>query len=500
MAQFQTLKNLKQGDFRRFRDVIYDQTGISLDEGKRTLLQSRLQKRLRALDLASYSDYFEYLQDQDPNGNELQEMINRVTTNKTHFFREGHHFDYLRDVICGSLMERAARKERPKQLRIWSAACSSGEEPYSIAITVRDAFKNQTGWDIKILASDIDTNMLNSAASGIYHSEDVQGLDPTCVRENFLKGANSAADKVRIRPELRKLMTFSRINFADEEWPVRTKFDAIFCRNVLIYFDEKTQDNLVRRLANYLQPNGHLFLGHSESLKHTTDVYERVGPTIFRFTDEYRQQSSNSRPPKQPVTKVATTTSKPAPANQSKALPRFGATTANKKPRRLIVGDVFASEEPTVVTTTLGSCIATCLYDEVTRIGGVNHFALPAGESCARTEASYGVHAMELLINEILQLGGAKNRLKAKLFGAAKLSKSDAICIGAKNQKFVHNFLETEGIPVEAEYLGGDTGIQLFFETATGRARIKLLDRDTAVKATAASQKVERPTTDITLF
>lgn len=508
MLETQLQDSLSTADFRRFRDIIYRQTGISLPDGKLTLLQSRLQKRLRALNLDTYHDYFVYLQDRDPQGEELQAMINRVTTNKTHFFREEHHFKYLRDVVFKSAIERAGRGERPKRLRIWSAACSSGEEPYTLAITVRETFARLPGWDIRILASDVDTDVLRHAEKGVYHRELVESLEPYRVKANFLNQGRRNSESVVVRPELRELITFKQINFAHETWPVHTTFDAIFCRNVLIYFDEQTQNQLVRRFAPYLEPEGKLFIGHSESLLRTMDVFKNCGPTIFELTDEARKQ-----PEKPSLQAKPTTTSPPRPTRapgvqqtQQPVVPPSSAppqrpNAGRPKLKRLIVGDVVVSEIPRVVTTTLGSCIAVCLHDEVSRIGGMNHFALPSNEGSERLKTSFGVHAMELLINSILTVGGAKKRLKAKVFGAAKVLKdNDSSQVGAENEEFIRNFLDTEGIPVVAELLGGDAGMQVYFETSTGRARVKLLDQATAIEANNQSQKVEMPTSDITLF
>lgn len=511
MIQSESQSSISRSDFQSLRDLIYRESGISLDQSKQTFLQSRLQKRLRALRIESFSEYFDYLQMRDPDGRELQQMINRVTTNKTHFFREEHHFEYLRDVVFRSLIESADRGERPKQLRIWSAACSSGEEPYSLAIAVDECFAKLPGWDIRILASDIDTNVLEQASEGIFHCESVEDLDVQRRNRNFLKGTNKQADFVSVHPRLKELITFKQINFSDAQWPVHAKFDAIFCRNVLIYFDEETQDRLVRRFEPYLHPDGFLFIGHSESLGRTKDVYERVGPTVFQRTELTRENRSPRQRRSGVQREGKDLKGKSSPISKTPGLKNHATQDLNVGPRvgafdcpnihRIIVGDVFSSETQAVVSTTLGSCIATCLYDEVSRVGGMNHFALPVGISDARAETSFGINAMELLINQLLQLGAAKERLKAKVFGGANLSeKAGSQPIGSKNEEFVRRFLETENIPIAAELLGGNLGMCLHFETSSGRVRLKFLAEDSVLDTNAELAGIKLPEPDVTIF
>ena len=273
---------LKPAQFRRFRDLVYRTTGISLADNKLELVQSRLRKRLRHHRLTSYGAYYDLLDSGDPNGDELQEMINRVTTNKTSFFREEHHFEYLSNVVFPRLIDEANSGQRKKKLRIWCAAASTGEEPYSLAITVRDTFAKLHGWDIRILASDIDTAVLETARSGIYSEERVEELPLETLREHFLRGSGGDGASVMVRPFRIEPLSFRRVNLLDSEWPIRTQFDVIFIRNVLIYFDQSTHDHLMRRMADYLVPDGSLFIGHSESLSRLNDVWRRVDKTVYQ--------------------------------------------------------------------------------------------------------------------------------------------------------------------------------------------------------------------------
>ena len=488
--------SLRPPQFRLFRDLVYRTTGISLADNKLELVQSRLQKRLRHLKLNSYNAYFDFLENEDPDGCELQQMINRITTNKTSFFREEHHFDHLRDVVFHRLIDEANQGHRQKKLRIWCAASSTGEEPYSLAMTVRDTFANLPGWDIRILASDIDTNVLDTARSAIYSDTVADVLPAETLKKHFFRGNGSSSSKVMVRPETAELVTFRQVNLLDPAWPIRTQFDVIFCRNVLIYFDQPTHDRLMSRMAEFLTTDGSLFIGHSESLSRLNDVYVRVGKTVYQRTDAGAanvplvtgRSTGNAGPMSEPVQESS-------------------ATTLEKLTRKsIIVGDVFSSKTPAEISTVLGSCIAVCLFDEAAQVGGMNHFALPSGSSDARTTASFGVHAMELLINQIMQIGGDRRRLKAKVFGGANVLRSTSRGqIGQRNAEFIRNFLSTESIPIEAEHLGGDSGMQVLFETHTGRARLKLLDRDIAQevdKQLALTQPAETNNVpgDVTLF
>ncbi len=268
-------------EFGLFRNLVYAKTGITLGPQKRHLLHARLGKRLRALGMASFGEYYDHLTTCDPGQEELERFINALTTNKTDFFREPHHFRYLAEVWAPAMRARAARTHR-RSLRLWSAACSSGEEPYSLAMTLRDALgPSLDGFDLRILASDIDTDVLARAAAGVYSRTQVAPVPEALLERHFLKGVGANAGLVRVRPELRALITFRRINLLDDVWPIRARLDVIVCRNVLIYFDRPTQQRLLQRLAALLEDDGLLILGHSESLYGLLDGFRHHGNTIY---------------------------------------------------------------------------------------------------------------------------------------------------------------------------------------------------------------------------
>ena len=272
---------LTNDEFRLLRNLVSQQTGISLRDAKLPLLKSRLIKRLRHHGHASFAQYYDLLKNHDPQGYELQEMINAVTTNKTSFFREPHHFESLEKLVLAPALRLADQGRRPS-LRIWSAGCSSGEEPYSVAMTLATNLERLTSWDIKILATDIDTAMLEHARTGIYLRESVSDLARQVLTRHFLSGTGHYANCVRVRPEIRAMVVFARLNLMEEPWPFRGRFDAIFCRNVIIYFDRDSQARVLERFARCLKPGGILFAGHSENLFWLTDVFEPMGNTAYR--------------------------------------------------------------------------------------------------------------------------------------------------------------------------------------------------------------------------
>ncbi|MBI4562946.1 MAG: protein-glutamate O-methyltransferase CheR [Candidatus Rokubacteria bacterium] len=270
-------------EFQRFRALVYEQTGIALTDTKRQLVCSRLGRRLRYYGYATFSQYYQHLVERDPEGQEILRMVNAITTNKTDFFREGHHFDFLRSEVLAPL---AARAGAPRSLRIWSAGCSSGEEPYSIAITVLEAFGALRLWDVRILASDIDTEMLAIANAGVYPAERAAPV-PRALRDRyFLKGRGAQEGLVRVRREVQELVDFRRINLREDAWPIRTLLDCVFCRNVIIYFDRPLQQRVVARLAETLKPGGYLFLGHSESLLGMRVGLRHLRNTVYQKVDD----------------------------------------------------------------------------------------------------------------------------------------------------------------------------------------------------------------------
>jgi chemotaxis protein methyltransferase CheR len=262
-------------DFQALRALVKSLTGIHLSEQKRELVYGRLTRRLRALQLRSFAEYRERLKD---DVQEIAELCNAITTNLTSFFREPHHFQYLREHVLAPL---AAERRRTRRLRIWSAGCSTGEEPYSIAMTVLETLPDGGGWDVRILATDLDSEVLARARRGIYPPERTGSLSPERLQRFFIERQDKDGVCRQIAPEVAALVTFKQLNLI-HALPMRGPLDAIFCRNVVIYFDRETQRQLFARIARLQRPGDVLFLGHSESLFKVCDSYALIGKTIHR--------------------------------------------------------------------------------------------------------------------------------------------------------------------------------------------------------------------------
>lgn len=272
--------NITNSEFRQLREFIHAHTGIALSEHKRALVCSRLAKRLRFHHLQCYADYYALLTESDTEGQELMAMINAITTNKTDFFREPHHFRFLSEKVFEAY-RRNPNRERP--LRMWSAAASTGEEAYSLAMTALDSMPSFNEQDISILATDIDTDVLSRAEYGVYTLEQAKCIPNALLRRYFLKGQGAHDGQVMAKPILKALVHFHRLNLQDDPWPMHELFDVILCRNVLIYFDKATQQKLFQRMGNVLKRDGYLMLGHSEAMHGLNDLFLSVGHSIYQY-------------------------------------------------------------------------------------------------------------------------------------------------------------------------------------------------------------------------
>ncbi|MBI3637577.1 MAG: protein-glutamate O-methyltransferase CheR [Candidatus Rokubacteria bacterium] len=268
-------------EFQRFRTLVHERAGIALGPHKRHLLRARLGRRLRALGLASFGEYYDHLMDPATGPQEMTAFINAITTNKTDFFREPHHFTYLAGPWADA--RRAATGRGPRRLRLWSAACSTGEEVYTLVMTLAEARLMPPAWDVRILASDIDTDVLAQTESGIYTMDRATPIPPELLKRYFLRRRTAGGAEIRVRNELRGLVAVRRINLAEAAWPIRTQFDVIFCRNALIYFDRDMQRAILGRLVAHLVPGGLLFLGHAESVFGLVEGLVHMGNTIYTW-------------------------------------------------------------------------------------------------------------------------------------------------------------------------------------------------------------------------
>ena len=262
-------------DFRAIVDIVKEKTGIQLADHKRNMVYSRMAKRLRELKFDSFERYLTFLNG-DGGDSEMGSFINAITTNLTSFFREGHHFDHLKK----HLKEIVTSNPSQKRIRIWSSASSSGQEPYSIAMTTHDAISNLSQWDVKILATDIDTNMLNKCKEGEYKAEMLEDI-PADYQKKYSIKSNKDKNNISMTDSIRNLLTFKELNLL-HHFPMKGPFDVIFCRNVVIYFDKPTQKDLFNRMADILKMGGILYIGHSESMFKVSDRFELIDRTTYK--------------------------------------------------------------------------------------------------------------------------------------------------------------------------------------------------------------------------
>ena len=278
---------LSDKEFARVKARVYAEAGISLSDAKRTLVVSRLGKHVRALGLTSFDQYLDHLE-RHGSGTDKQDFVNALTTNLTRFWREDHHFEHLVGYV-GQLMQSRPRQSGGKpRLRIWSAGCSTGQEPYTIALNLLDSYPELKRWDFRILATDIDTNVVAKAASGVYPVGELNGLS----RERADLFEPASPGHVRIPAIARDVVSFKQLNLINSPWPMKGPFDAVFCRNVAIYFDKKTQGQLFARLGAILVPEGFLYIGHSENLGAGSENFRLVGKTVYQARAQHKARDA----------------------------------------------------------------------------------------------------------------------------------------------------------------------------------------------------------------
>lgn len=274
--------SLSEREFSRIKNRVYQVAGIALSDAKRTLVISRLSKIVRALELPGFDAYLDFLE-RAGSAQDSQDFVNALTTNLTRFYREDHHFEHLRSHV-GALI---AEKPRGSRLRIWSAGCSTGQEPYTIGMDLLGAFPELKRWDFKILATDIDTAVIAKAARGIYPENELSGLSSERSRPFVRSGDGS----IRIPEAARELVSFKPLNLIGQ-WPMKGPFDAIFCRNVAIYFDKPTQGEMFGRFSKLLAPEGFLYIGHSENLGSGGEGFRLVGKTIYQSRQKLNKREA----------------------------------------------------------------------------------------------------------------------------------------------------------------------------------------------------------------
>ena len=276
---------LSDREFKLIGDLVYRLVGIKLAAEKKTLVIERLQKIIRNGGFRSFHEYYEHVL-ADESGREIITLVDRISTNHTFFFREQHHFDFMRQRWLPEMLAEGERSGQ-RELRIWSAGCSSGEEPYSIAMLLADQMQvQQRGWNVKILATDIAVSVLEKAVAGIYDDAALEGISEAGRRKHFQRLPDG---KWQVRPQLQEMILFRRLNLINESYPFRNQFHLIFCRNVMIYFDERTRAGILQRFHRHLANDGYLFIGHSETANQHSALFTNVQPAIYRKVGEQHE-------------------------------------------------------------------------------------------------------------------------------------------------------------------------------------------------------------------
>ncbi len=274
------MKAISDREFSRYRKLIYGKAGICLSPTKKAFLEARLTRRVRELGMDSFHAYYQYVT-QDQNGNELAQLLDRISTNETHFFREPRQFEFLEQQIFPDWKAEGDSGLRPRRIRVWSAGCSTGEEPYSLAMILLDHFPPGSGWEIEIIATDLSSRALKSARKAIWSIVKAKEIPQSYLRRFMLKGTGSQQAYMKAGAEIQAIICFQQLNLNDDHYAVPEPFDLIFCRNVLIYFDAASRTRVVYRLVNHLAPGGFLLVGHAESLNGVSDRIRHVRPTIY---------------------------------------------------------------------------------------------------------------------------------------------------------------------------------------------------------------------------
>jgi chemotaxis protein methyltransferase CheR len=274
------MKAISDREFSLYRKLIYSKAGICLSPTKKAFLEARLNRRIRELGMDSFQAYYQHVT-QNQNGNELEQLLDRVSTNETHFFREPRQFEFLEQQILPDWKAEGSSGSRPRRIRVWSAGCSTGEEPYSLAMILLDHFPQGSGWEIEIIATDLSSRALKSARKAVWSIAKAREIPQSYLKRFMRKGTGSQQAYMKAGPEIQAIIRFQHLNLNEDHYTMTGPFDLIFCRNVLIYFDAESRARVVDRLVNYLAPAGFLLVGHAESLSGVSDRIRHVRPTIY---------------------------------------------------------------------------------------------------------------------------------------------------------------------------------------------------------------------------
>jgi len=435
--------------FLRFSAFIRAELGIDMSPAKKMMLQACLQKRLRVLGMKAFDDYYEYVFSSQGINAELPHMIDVITTNKTDFFREPRQFEYLTQAILPAFLKSSA-KGSGKQLKVWCAGCSTGEEAYTLAMVLNEFAEQHSGFQYSILATDISTRVLEKGESGVYQREKTEPI-PLELREKYLlQSKDRNRQLVRIVPELRSRVTFQRLNLNAKDFDMRKNLDIIFCRNVIIYFNKDTQQAILESLCDHLKSEGYFFMGPSETLNGLNLPLTPVMHAVYQKTD--------------------------MPAEDAK-LPRIILNSA----------ELYVSPTPAIVKTVLGSCVAVTMFNRRRGIGAICHALLPHPRDNKPYTANYAenrkyvTYVIPEMIREMQQYDIQLREIEVKLFGGSdtlneKTGQESGRSAGRLNVKTVMEVLEAQRLQLKTSDVGGIRGRKILFYTHTGEVLLKRLN------------------------
>lgn len=433
--------------FTHFSEFIEEELGIKMPIAKKTMLQARLQKRLWKLGIDSFEDYYDYVFSVEGRELELQQMIDVVTTNKTDFFRESNHFDYLTEHVLPDMLKRYGSE---RQYMFWCAGCSSGEEPYSLAMTLHHFAEERPNFHFLILATDISSRVLDKAKLGIYEEEAAEPVPDELRRKYLLKSKEKDKGLVRIAPEIRAYVKFRQVNLVKGEFGFRESMDVIFCRNVIIYFNRETQEQVINRLYQHLNPGGFLFTGHSETLNGLAVPLKAVAHTVYQ-----KDASAANLPQNLPII-----TLKPA--------------------------ELYVSDQPAIIRTVLGSCVAVTMFDKRLGVAAMCHALLPQSNEAVDNNAAFQGNPLYKYVNSVIPLmlsrlqefGSEIKDLEVKLFGGADMltirtGNPNFQPVGRSNIDAVLQAIKSNHLELAVSDVGGHTGRKILFYTQTGEVLLK---------------------------
>lgn len=443
------VESMSDESFYRFSEFIEAELGIKMPLAKKTMLQARLQKRLWKLDIASFDDYYDYVFSPEGREAELQQMIDVVTTNKTDFFREPNHFEYLVERVLPELISRVGVD---RQFMFWCAGCSSGEEPYSLAMVLHNFSLQHHGFHFLILATDVSSRVLEKAKLGIYDEESADPIPAEFRKRYLLKSKEKEKAMVRISPEIRAYVRFRSVNLVHGEFGFREMMDVIFCRNVIIYFNRDVQEQVIGRLYQNLSSGGYLFTGHSETLNGLSVPLKAVAHTV------YQKEASAYAAPHLPVI-----TLKPA--------------------------ELYISDHPAIVRTVLGSCVAVTMFDKRIGVAAMCHALLPQGNETLDQQAAttenlsykYVQTVIPLMLQRLKAFGSEAKDLEVKLFGGADMltvrtGNPNMQPVGKSNIDAVLQAIKAHNLELIVSDVGGHFGRKILFYTQTGEVLLKRIN------------------------